>query len=169
MLVPVSDVTAVLLSSLAWFGVSVAVGRAASRWPVARVARAGPVTRLRPWEDQGRWWHRHLAVRRWKDRIPEAGAVFADGYPKRSVRSRSTADLERFRAETIRAERVHWLIWASTPLHLVWCGPGLFAAMVVFGVAFNAPFIVIQRANRGRIEAIVGRRRAVSLRLATTS
>lgn len=158
MIVSVGDTTAVVLSSLAWFGVSFVVGWWANRWPLERVERTGPVTRLRRWEDHGRWWQRHLAVRRWKDRVPEAGALFSGGYAKRRVPSRATADLRRFRAETIRAERVHWLIWASTPLHALWCRPALLAAMVAFGVAMNAPFIVIQRANRGRIDHLLARR-----------
>lgn len=164
MLVSVGDTAAVVLSSFAWLGVSLVVGWWANRWPLSRVERTGPLTRLRDWEDAGRWWQRHLAVRRWKDRVPEAGALFAGGYAKRRVPSRATADLWRFRAETIRAERVHWLIWASTPLHLVWCPPTLFVAMALFGVVFNAPFIVIQRSNRGRLDSLLARRAATSLR-----
>lgn len=164
MLVSVGDTAAVVLSSFAWLGVSLMVGWWANRWPLSRVERTGPLTRLRDWEDAGRWWQRHLAVRRWKDRVPEAGALFAGGYAKRRVPSRATADLWRFRAETIRAERVHWLIWASTPLHLVWCPPTLFVAMALFGVVFNAPFIVIQRSNRGRLDSLLARRAATSLR-----
>ncbi len=97
MIVSVDDATAVVLSSLAWFGVSFVVGWRANRWPLARVERTGPVTRLRRWEDHGRWWQRHLAVRRWKDRVPEAGALFSGGFAKRRVPSRATADLRRFR------------------------------------------------------------------------
>lgn len=153
------DGPAVLLSSFVWFVASFVVGLWGARWPAARVARTGPLTTIRRWEDGGRYWQRHLRVRSWKERVPEAGALFG-GFAKRKVPSRATEDLELFRRETIRGERVHWLIAASTPLHLVWCGPGLFAAMVVFGVVFTAPFIVIQRSNRGRLDRLIARRHA---------
>ncbi len=161
MLFDLSGRQAVLVSSLAWFGVSVAAGWWASRWPAERVSRTGPVTTLRRWEGGGRWWQRHLRVRSWKERVPEAGGLFG-GVAKRKLPSRATEDLELFRRETIRGERVHWLIAASTPLHALWCDPGLFAAMVAFGVVFSAPFIVIQRANRGRLDRLIARRRSSS-------
>lgn len=157
-LVDIGDGWSVAASSLTWFLVSVVVGKWASRWPAERLARTGPVTTLRPWERQGVTWQRHLRVARWKDLVPEAGGLFAGGVPKRRIRSRSTTDLHRFRRETIRAERVHWLILASTPVHLVWCRPTVAAGMAVFGVAFTAPFIIIQRYNRGRLDGLIARR-----------
>lgn len=157
MVVQVPDGWAVLLSSTTWFAVSLVAGWRAARWPAERITTPGPVTRIRPWEDDGRWWQRHLRVRAWKDRVPEAGALFG-GVAKRRLPSRATGDLEMFRRETIRAERVHWLILASTPLHLLWCGPVLSAAMAAFGLAFTLPFIVIQRSNRGRLDRLLARR-----------
>lgn len=159
MLTEVSHGVAVLLSSTTWLVVSVVIGWWGAHWPADRLTSEGPITTIRGWEHHGRWWQRHLRVRAWKDRVPEAGGVFG-GYAKRHLPSNSSEGLELFRRETIRAERVHWLILASTPLHAVWCGPGLFAAMVVFGVAFTVPFIVIQRSNRGRLDLLLDRRRA---------
>lgn len=152
-----SDAAAIALSTMAWPLTSAAVGRTAHGWSVARVSVSGPLTRLRAWERSGRWWVRHLRVQRWKQALPEAGALFG-GYAKSHLRSRRSPDLQRFRAETIRAERVHWLIGLSGPLHLLWCRPVLGACMVAFGIAFSAPFIVVQRANRGALERILARR-----------
>lgn len=152
------DAWAVAVSSLVWLGSSVLIGWTAVRWPDGRVERAGPITRIRAWEHGGAWWHRHLRVRRWKDRLPEAGALLG-GASKRRLTSRSTVQLEALRRETIRAERVHWLVMATGPLHALWCRPTVALGMVTFGVALNAPFIVVQRANRGRLEALLARRR----------
>ncbi|NLV56871.1 MAG: hypothetical protein GXY13_14825 [Acidimicrobiales bacterium] len=154
----VGDGWAVGASSLTWFLVSLVAGRWAARLPPERLSRTGPFTRLRSWEEDGAVWQRRLRVTRWKDSVPEAGGVFAGGYPKRRIRSRATEDLRHFRRETIRAERVHWLILASTPVHLLWCRPALAAAMAVFGVLFTAPFIIIQRYNRGRLDRLIARR-----------
>lgn len=159
MIIHPSDLVAIVLSSLTWVVVSFSVGYRAVQWSPDRIEETGPVTTMRAWEAGGAFWQRYLAVRRWKDLVPDAGGFFAGGRPKRSVGSRSTERLEAFRRETVRAERVHWLILASTPMHLVWCRPTLAACMVVFGLALNVPFIVIQRFNRGRIDRVLARRR----------
>jgi glycosyl-4,4'-diaponeurosporenoate acyltransferase len=156
-IVHLADGWAVLVSSLVWAATSVVVGAVAARWSIERLSVPGPVTRLRGWEDDGAWWQRHLRVRRWRDALPEAGSFFG-GYSKRHLRSRDTADLARFRCETVRAERVHWLLMGSSLLHLVWCRPAVWAGMVAFGVVANAPCIVVQRANRGRLERLLERR-----------
>jgi glycosyl-4,4'-diaponeurosporenoate acyltransferase len=91
--------------------------------------------------------------------VPEAGGLFG-GFAKRRLPSRDSDGLDLFRRETIRAERVHWLILASSPVHALWCRPTVFAAMVVFGLGFTLPFIVIQRSNRGRLDRLLARRRA---------
>jgi glycosyl-4,4'-diaponeurosporenoate acyltransferase len=157
-ILPLSDGWSVAVSSVFWTLSSLLLGWIAHRWGLERVESEGPLTRLRDWEAEGRWWQRHLRVRRWKDRLPEAGGFFRGGYPKRRLRSRQSSDLDRFRRETIRAERVHWALMASSPLHLIWCRPPIGAGMLAFGVCFNAPFIVVQRFNRGRISRLLRRR-----------
>lgn len=148
----------VLASSLAWLGISIVVGWWASRWSASQLVNTGPFTTLRHWEGGGAWWQRHLRVRCWKDIVPEAGGVMPGGRSMRHLEARTAEGLARFRGETVRAERVHWLIWSSLPLHLIWCRPSVFVGMVVFGFAFNAPFIVIQRYNRGRLDRLVASR-----------
>ena len=158
MLVHLDDGWQVVASSLAWAGVSVVVGWWATRWSPARLARDGPITRLRPWEHLGAWWQRHLRVRRWKDLLPEAGGVMPGGRSMRHLEARTPDGLVRFRGATVRAERVHWLIWASLPVHLVWCRPTVFVGMALFAIGLNAPFIVIQRYNRGRLDTLIAAR-----------
>jgi glycosyl-4,4'-diaponeurosporenoate acyltransferase len=155
---PLPDGLAVALSSVVWLLTSMVVGRWAVSWPDDRLDRLGPLTRIRGWERDGGFWIRHLRVLRWKDRLPEAGAFFG-GTAKTTVGSPATEHLQAFRRETVRAERVHWLIAASGPIHLLWCRPTLGIAMVAFGIGFDAPFIVIQRTNRGRIDRVLRRRR----------
>jgi glycosyl-4,4'-diaponeurosporenoate acyltransferase len=154
---PLPDGLAVALSSVVWLLTSMAVGRWAVSWSDDRLERIGPLTRIRRWERDGGFWIRHLRVLRWKDRLPEAGAFFG-GTAKTSVGSPTTEHLAAFRRETVRAERVHWLIAATGPAHLIWCRPTVGLAMIAFGVAFDAPFIVIQRTNRGRIDRLLRRR-----------
>lgn len=153
---PLPDPWAVVVSSCVWALTSLAVGWWATRWPLDRL-RPGPLTRIRSWEQDGGRWQRWFRVRRWKDRVPEAGAFFAGGYAKDRLGSRHRAGLERFRLETVRAERVHWLLLATGPVHLLWCRPTVGLGMIAFGVGFNAPFIVVQRYNRGRLDRLLTR------------
>lgn len=154
-----------LVSSVVWTVTFLLVGRWGARLPVARLA-PGPVTALRAFERGGRTWDRWLGVRRWKDRVPDAGTAWG-GASKHALVRGGRRQLDRLRAETVRAERVHWVVLASTPLHALWCRPSVMAAMAVFGVVANVPFIVIQRSNRGRIDALRERRARRAARAGT--
>jgi glycosyl-4,4'-diaponeurosporenoate acyltransferase len=158
-LIPLSDPVAVLVSSLVWLGIGLLTGYVCHSLPVRRFDHDTWLTRLRPFEADGRWYARHLRLRSWKDRLPEQGALFRGGFSKRHLAGRSDEHLERFVAETRRAETVHWLNLSAGPLFLIWCRPLLGACMIVFGVLAHLPFIVVQRANRGRLTCLLDRRR----------
>ena len=159
MIWPLPDPWAVAVSAVVWLGVSLAIGKLAVTWAPARLEQEGPVTRIRAWERDGRTWQRWVRVLRWKDALPEAGEFFGGGTSKRHLGSPNTEGLEAFRRETMRAERVHWSIMATGPVQVLWCRPTVALGMVVFGVVFNAPFIVVQRYNRGRLDRLLLRRR----------
>lgn len=146
----------VLLDSAVWAGWSGVVGWSAHRLPPAALSRERWLTRIRPWERDGRTWER-LGVRRWKDRLPEAGDLFVGGMSKRSLPGRSPDDLARFAAETRRAELVHWTIPLVLPLFALFNPPVLLAAMGAYAVLANVPCIVVQRFNRARILRVLRR------------
>jgi len=152
----------VVLDVVLWGLISTVTGYLAHRAPVARFAHDGPLTRLRPFEDGGRWYERHLAIKRWKGRLPEAGGLFRDGFSKRSLRSASVDQLERFVVETRRAEVTHWIVMAAGPFFVLWNPWGLAAVMVAYGVIANLPCLVIQRYNRARLLRVLGRVRGRS-------
>jgi len=141
---------AVVADSAVWAAWSTVVGYTAHRLPARRLAHDGRLTRLRPWERGGRVYER-LGIRRWKDRLPELGAVFRGGVSKRRLASTGVAGLERFAVETRRAELVHWAIPAVTPVFVLWNPPWLVAAMAVYAVVANLPCLLVQRYNRGRL------------------
>lgn len=157
MIVEVPLLAAVLLDVVAWTAWSACVGWWAWRRPVARLATDGRLTRLRPFERDGAFWERRFGVRRWKDRLPEAGDLFPGGYSKRAVQHHDRAGLERFVAETRRAELTHWFIPAATPVFAVWNPLPLFVAMVGYAAVANLPCLVVQRYNRARLLAILAR------------
>ena len=141
---------------IVWFGASAGFGYLGHRLPLERFDHDTWWSRLRGREIGGRRYER-LGIKRWKDRLPEAGALYAGGFSKRDLRAHDRDHLVRFTAETRRAEVVHWWILATVlvfPFFVVWyaCIPNL-----MYAVAANVPFIAIQRYNRARLERIIGR------------
>lgn len=158
-LVTMPDGASVVLSAGVWASASVAIGYVAHRAPVRRFDHDTWLTRLRPAEAGGRTYERHLAIRRWKRWLPEGGAAFRGGIDKRHLPGRDQASLERFAAETRRAEVVHWALLSLSPAFVLWNRPAIAVGMVAFGVVANVPFIWVQRYNRARLERVLARRR----------
>jgi glycosyl-4,4'-diaponeurosporenoate acyltransferase len=146
----------VVVDSLVWAGWSAMVGFVISRAPQRAFERDTVVTRLRAFERQGRIYE-PLRIRRWKDHLPEAGALFG-GVSKRALPSGARSGLVRFAAETRRAEIVHWAILVLAPVFLVWNPVPLALAMAGYAVAANVPCLIVQRYNRARIARVLDRR-----------
>lgn len=161
--------TMVGLDIVAWGAIHAGTGYLAHRLPATFCERDTWLTTLRGWERSGRVWT-ILRVHDWKDRLPEAGDVFAGGVSMRSLPSRGHVGLTQFAASTRRAEIGHWLAAACSPMFLVWNPLWISGVMVVYGFAVNAPFIAIQRYNRLRVSRLLDRsasRRAASARRAS--
>ena len=131
---------------------------AAHRLPRSRLDHDGPLLRLRPFEEGGRLYER-FGIRRWKDRLPEAGALFG-GISKRALPAPVDGGIERFARETRRGELAHWWSLLPLPLFALWNPPAGLALMASYGVAVNLPFIVVQRFNRGRAQRVIAARSA---------
>jgi len=144
------------LNVVAWALIHAGTGYAVHRIPTSRLDRDGWLTRERGWEHGGRTYER-LRIRRWKDRLPEAGALFAGGVSKRSLPAPGRAGLERFVVETRRAELGHWLAAVLGPVSVIWNPPIGVVLMVAYGFLVNAPFVVIQRYNRLRAARVLRR------------
>ena len=109
----------------------------------------GGLTRLRGWENRRRY-ERWLGVRRWKDRLPEAGTWFG-GVSKRHLPSVQEGGRARFAAESLRAERVHFALLAVIPLTMAWSRGWWVVINVAFGLVVNMPCIIVARYNRIRL------------------
>jgi glycosyl-4,4'-diaponeurosporenoate acyltransferase len=147
----------VAVDVVAWALISTAAGYLSHRVPARWLARDRVPFRLLPFERNGRWYERTWRIKRWKDRLPEAGALFRGGFSKRAVEARDPAHLERFVIETRRAELTHWLILAAGPFFFVWNPWWLGVAMVGYAVVANVPCLAIQRYNRARLERTLRR------------
>jgi glycosyl-4,4'-diaponeurosporenoate acyltransferase len=146
----VSDPALGALDALAWLAVHLAAGYAVHRIPAERLRRDTWWSRPRGFERDGAFYE-ILAPRRWKARLPEAGAAFPGGFDKSRLRSRARPYLERYAAETRRAELGHWLALGAAPFFFLWNPAWLGGCMVVYALAANLPCIVSQRFNRLRL------------------
>ena len=153
----------VLANVVFWGGWSALCGWVAHRRRASAFEADGWLTRLRPFEAGGRFYERRLRIGRWKDRLPEAGALFTGGVSKRAVGGR--AALSRFVVETRRAEWAHWLIVAGTPVTFLWNWLWVDGLMVLYAVTANGPCLVVQRYNRARLLRVLARRRVEGERL----
>ena len=141
-----------------WAVAHSSTGYVAHRLPPASLRHDGPLLQLRSVEADGGLYEHLLGVRRWKDRLPEAGALFAGGLSKRNLPSGHDGGLERFALETRRAELGHWMSLVPLPLCGLWNPPIGVALMVAYGFVVNAPFIIVQRYNRGRCQRLLATR-----------
>lgn len=156
-----SGIGALLVFSAVWASFGIVSGGIGARLPLRWLRRDRGPLRLRRFETGGSWYRRRLGIDRWKDRLPEAGALFA-GVSKATLPSRSPAALDRFATETRRAEWVHWanLLFGFT--FLVWTPAEIGWFMVAFGIVVHAPFIAVQRYNRLRLGRLRGRRAEIA-------
>ncbi len=147
----------VVIDCLVWAAGGTLIGYLTHRAGTARFAHDGPVTRLRPIERDGRWYEEHLRIKVWKKHLPEAGALFADGFSKRNLRDSSATQLQRFVIETRRAEVTHWWVAALGPFFVLWNPWGLAIVMLVYAIVANGPCLIVQRYNRARLHRVIER------------
>ncbi len=165
-MVPLVDLPLWLRATLnvgGWLAWSAVVGLVGHRRPLASFAVERWWSRARAVEREGKLYEERLHIRAWKDRLPEAGAVFAGGFAKRQLLDPDRglggrrAVLERYVVETRRAEWVHWVIPAATPVFLVWNDGWVAPLMVLYAVAANGPCLVVQRYNQARLQRVLAR------------
>lgn len=163
---PLGAAAMVGTSSLGWFLWSLLVGYGGHRLSADGLLSFTALDRPAAAPGSGgHGWLEALGIRRWKDRLPEAGAFFPGGTAKRSFREvgpgRGTAeltqDLQRYLVETRRAELVHLAIWPFWGATALWLPPAAVLVNLVFATAFNLPCILVQRFNRRRVLRLLGR------------
>ena len=150
----------ILVDVVAWGVFHALTGYLAYRLDDSRLTADGWLLRERRFEDGGRWYRRRLRIDRWKDRLPEAGALFTGGVSKAHLPVSADGGLALFVRETRRAELAHWGAMACGPLFALWNPPLATALLVAYGVLVNLPFILIQRYNRFRAAPLLARHAA---------
>ena len=143
------------LNVLAWLVIQFGLAWAMTRHPAARFNPRCRWARVAPWETRA--YEKGLAIRRWKDRVPDAAGWFKGGFAKADLRAGTPDFLERFLRETWRGELTHWLALLALPVFTLW-NPGWGVAVnAAYAVAANLPCILIQRYNRARFLRVLER------------
>ncbi|HUP86627.1 MAG TPA: hypothetical protein VM143_13245 [Acidimicrobiales bacterium] len=150
-----SDPALVAVDVVAWACFHASTGYLVHRLPARRFDHDSLLTRARGVEADGVLYVRALRIKRWKRRLPEAGALFRGGFDKRHLTGGSNDDLAMFARETRRAELGHWLAAACAPLFFVWNPWPVGVVMVGYAVVANGPCIAAQRYNRLRLLRIL--------------
>lgn len=145
----------IAIYSALWASFHIGTGFLVQQVPIRYFATLPFVSRSFDWERGGRRWER-LGIRRWKDRIPEAGAFCPGGFQKRRLQSDDPAYLRLFVLEASRAELSHWLTWACALSFFAWTPWPIAVFMMCFGAFGNGPCILIQRYNRIRLNRALG-------------
>ena len=145
----------VLVDVVAWGAFHASTGYLVHRLPARRFERDTFLTRPRRVERDGRLYVDRLRIKRWKGRLPEAGALFAGGFDKRHLHGATPDDLTAFARETRRAELGHWLAAACAPLFFLWNPAPVGVVMLAYAAVANGPCIAAQRYNRLRIVRIL--------------
>lgn len=153
-----NDVARVAVDVAAWACIHASTGYLVHRLPARRFERDTALTRPRAVERGGRLYTNVLRIKRWKGRLPEAGAFFAGGFDKKQLAGASDHDLLTFARETRRAELGHWLAAFAAPIFFLWNPPGVGVVMLVYAILANGPCIAAQRYNRLRLVRILRRR-----------
>jgi glycosyl-4,4'-diaponeurosporenoate acyltransferase len=138
-----------VLTVLVWVVCGVVVGWSYARRPWQTMLTCGVITSLRRWERRD-FYERVLRVRAWKDMLPEAGTWFG-GISKRSLPRHLDGGLQRFVAESLRAERVHLAYLLCIVVTMSWTRGWWLFLTFGFAIAVNVPCIVVARYNRIRL------------------
>ena len=148
----------VLLNIAAWLTIQLGLAWGLSLIAGNRLNPRGQLATLWRWEYSGRFYERYLAIKHWKDLLPDGASWFKGGFAKAKLRAHTPDFLEQFLREAWRGELTHWLALLALPLFAIW-NPGWGIAInATYAVAANLPCILVQRYNRARFLRVLNRK-----------
>lgn len=103
------------------------------------------------WEKNGKVYDA-LHIHRWQNKMPDMSKIFPKWIPPKSLIGDYRQRLPLMIQETCVAECIHVLLCVSG-LYCLWLWPGIGGVVVwlLYSLAFNLPYILIQRYNRPRL------------------
>jgi len=147
----------ILIDFGAWFIIHMSCAVLTLKLPDRFFQQDSYLYRSRAWERSGAIWQGLFRVRAWKDKLPDGGALFRQGFRKKKLLGRDPAFLNTFITETRRAELTHWLAMPPALLFFLWNQPPVGWIMIGYALSVNAPCIIAQRFNRTRLQRVLNR------------
>lgn len=111
------------------------------------------IFKTRPFEKNGAIYKKYFKVHIWKKWLPDGASLFKNDFRKKKLESSEVEYLEKFIAESCRAELAH--IIGMVPFVLFFLVVEWYIAliMVVYSLIVNLPCVIAQRFNRPRLKA----------------
>ena len=150
MLIELSIAWVAALNVSAWLVIQFGLAWGFTKIAAERFHYHGWLARPKSWERGGRFYERAFAIKRWKDKLPDAARMFRGGFAKANLKSATSEYLERFLRETWRGEVVHWLALLMLPLFAIWNPWWGVLVNAAVALAVNFPCILALRYNRAR-------------------
>lgn len=158
MLIELSIVWTAALNIIAWMVIQFGLAWGFTQLAAERFNAHGFGARPRRWERAGNFYERFFAIKRWKDKLPDASRLFRTGFAKAKLQTASREYLERFLRETWRGELVHWFALLAVPLFCIWNPWWGVLINAAVAVALNVPCILALRYNRARFQRLLAKR-----------
>ncbi|MDD4120656.1 MAG: glycosyl-4,4'-diaponeurosporenoate acyltransferase [Clostridia bacterium] len=111
------------------------------------------IFKTRKFEKNGTFYKKFFFVHIWKEWLPDGAAMFKNDFRKKRLASTETEYLEKFIAESCRAELAHILGMVPFLLFFLFVEWWIALIMVAYGIIVNFPCIIAQRYNRPRLKA----------------
>ena len=106
------------------------------------------------WEENGMIWQKIFRIQSWKKFLPDGSIFFKSAYNKTNMSDAYLSTLKKFLLEMRRAELTHWISMIPAIFFFIWNPPLIGWIMVIYAILMNAPFIIVQRYNRPRLQKI---------------
>ncbi len=155
MLIELSIAGTAALNVIAWTVIQLGLAWAFLQLPGTRFDPTSRLARTKTWERNGRFYERVFAIKRWKDRLPDAAGWFRGGFTKANLQTATPEYLERFLRETWRGELVHWLALLALPLFCIWNPWWGVLINAAVAVGLNVPCLLALRYNRARFQRLL--------------
>lgn len=107
--------------------------------------------KTRRWEENGDFYKRVFRIHKWKHLLPDGAKTHASGFQKKHLHALDPVYLQKFIAETGRAEIFHWLQIVPFWIFALWSPFFVIWVMLGYALIVNLPCIIAQRYNRPRL------------------
>jgi len=145
----------IAIDFIAWLLIHVSVSVCLSRINPAHFNPYSWLFKERKWETNGTIYRSVLAIKKWKNFLPDGAAVSKSGFRKKHLNNSEPSYLQRFLLETCRAELTHWIIFLFSLLFFLWNEWWIGLIMIAYGLITNMPCIIAQRYNRIRLVRVI--------------